>query len=115
MTRREMNRMSSLVVGWAAASVASGSALAGPVPRIAHTLIGTVVLVDAIARSLTVQARHLEAWMGAITTIYSVDNPKLLREVKVGDQIMGKVYDGETALRHVEIVAVAARPAAEAS
>ena len=25
------------------------------------------------------------------TTIYRVDNPKLLREVKVGDQIMGKV------------------------
>lgn len=115
MTRREINRMSSFVVGWAAASVVSSSALAGPVPRIAHTLIGTVVSVDAIAHSLTVRARRLEKWMGAITTIYGVDNPKLLRNVKVGDQIMGKVYDGETALRHVEIVAVAARPVTEAS
>jgi len=69
--------------------------------------------VDAIAYSLTVKARRLEAWMGAITTIYRVDNQKLLREVKVGDQIMGKVYEGETALHHVEIVAVAARPATE--
>jgi len=39
-----------------------------------------------------------------------VDNEKLLRQVKAGDQIMGKVYDGETALIKVEIVAVAAAP-----
>jgi len=115
MTRREMNSVSLLVIGWAAVWVASDRAVAGPVPRIVHTLHGTVVAVDAIAQSLTVQARRLEAWMGAITSIYGVDSPKLLREVKVGDQIMGKVYDGETALHHVEIVAVAVRPATEAS
>jgi len=111
MTRREMNLVSSFVLGWAAVSVASGRAVAGPVPRIVHTLHGTVVAVDTIARSLTVQARRLEAWMGAITSIYGVDNPKVLHEVKVGDQIMGKVYEGEKALHHVEIVAVAAHSA----
>ena len=31
--------------------------------------------------------------------------------LKAGDQIMGKVYDGETILHHVEIVAVTARSA----
>ena len=115
MTRRAMNQVSSLVIGCAAITATSRGALAGPVPRIIHTLHGTVVAVDAIAHNLTVQARRLEVWMGAITTIYGVDNPKLLREVKVGDQIMGKVYDGESALRHVEIVAVLARHSAHAS
>ncbi len=52
--------------------------------------------------------------MGAITSIYTVDNQKVMREVKAGDQIMGKVFDGEVILRHVEIVAVSARAAAEA-
>jgi Cu/Ag efflux protein CusF len=107
-----MIRMRPFVLGWAALAMASGSALAGPVPRIAHTLHGKVVAVDTIAHSITVQARRMEAWMGAITAIYRVDNLKLLREVKAGDQIMGKVYDGETALSHVQIVAVAA-PATE--
>jgi len=83
------------------------NALAGPVPRIAHTVHGKVLAVDAIGHSLTVQARRVETWMGAITAIYKVDNQKLLRQVKAGDQIMGKVFDGETALHHVQIVAVA--------
>jgi hypothetical protein len=50
--------------------------------------------------------------MGAITSIYAVDNLKVLREVRAGDQIMGKVFEGEKTLHHVEIVAVAARSAA---
>jgi Cu/Ag efflux protein CusF len=111
MTRREMNLVSSLVIGSAAVALMSGRAVAGPVPRIVHTLHGTVIAVDAIARNLTVQARRLEAWMGAITSIYGVESQKLLRQVKAGDQIMGKVYDGETTLHHVEIVAVTARSA----
>jgi hypothetical protein len=115
MTRREIGRLSSLVLGGLAAGLSSRKAVAGPVPRIVHTLHGTVVAVDANAHSLTVQARRLEAWMGAITSMYGVDNPKVLREVRAGDQIMGKVFEGETALRHVEIVAVAARPATDAA
>ena len=47
--------------------------------------------------------------MGAMTLIYAVNNQRLLREVRAGDQVMGKVYDGESILRHVEIVAVTAR------
>jgi Cu/Ag efflux protein CusF len=82
---------------------------AGPVPRISHTLHGTVVAVDAEALNLTVQARRLEDWMGSITKTWHVDNTKVLREVKPGDQIMGKIFDGETALRNVEIVAISAR------
>jgi Cu/Ag efflux protein CusF len=113
MTRREMNHVSSLAIGWAAMIAASGYAVAGPVPRIVHTLHGMVVAVDVEACRLTVQARRLEVWMGAITSIYAVDNPKLMREVKAGDQIMGKVYEGETALHHVEIVAVAAPSASD--
>lgn len=103
MTRREMI---------AAVTLMAGKAVAGPVPRIAHTLHGTVIAVDTVDRNLTVHARRLEAWMGAVTSVYAVDNQKVLREVRAGDQIMGKVFDGERILRHVEIVAVSARAAA---
>jgi hypothetical protein len=114
MTRREMNHVSSIALGAAVMALMAERAVAGPVPRIAHTLHGTVVAVDAAECQLTVQARRLETWMGAITSIYAVDNQKVLREVRAGDQIMGKVFDGEAILRHVEIVAVSARAAAEA-
>jgi hypothetical protein len=110
MTRRVMNHAASFALGWVGLMATTGKALAGPVPRIVHTVHGKVLAVDAIAHSLTVQARRMEVWMGAITTTWRVDNLKVLRQVRAGDQIMGKVYDGETALRHVEIVAVAARP-----
>jgi hypothetical protein len=106
MTRRQMNRMGMLLPGWASTWV--DRAAAGPVPRVVHTLHGTVVTVDTVSRTLTVRALRLEAWMSAITSIYHVDNPKFLREVKAGDQIMAKVREGETALHHIEIVAVAA-------
>ncbi len=76
-------------------------------PRIVHTLHGTVLAVDTMAHNLTVRARRMESWMQAAQAIYQVDSEKLLREVKAGDQIMGKVFDGETTLHHVEIVAVA--------
>jgi Cu/Ag efflux protein CusF len=102
MTRR------SLVLGWTALGVASRMALAGPAPRIVHTLHGTVRAVDPASRSLTVHARRMEEWMETIEASYSVDNMKLLREVKAGDQIMGQIFEGEMALHHVEIVAVAA-------
>jgi len=41
-----------------------GMAVAGRVPRIVHTVHGTVLAVDRLTRSLTVQARRMETWMG---------------------------------------------------
>ena len=58
MTRREMNHVSSIALGAAAMALMAGRAVAGPVPRIAHTLHGTVVAVDAADCKLTVQARR---------------------------------------------------------
>jgi hypothetical protein len=105
MTRREMTRMGSFLFG-------TGVMAAGSARRIAHTLMGTVVAVDTAGRSLTVHALRQEPWMGALTSVYSVDNSKVLREVRAGDQIMGKVYDGETMVHRLEIVAVSAGPVA---
>jgi hypothetical protein len=73
-------------------------------------------LVNVLKQEITDVAGHRrdrlalrrEPWMGALTSSYSVDNEKVLREVRAGDQIMGKVYDGETMLHHLEIVAVTA-------
>lgn len=111
MVRRGISRAKQLLFACVAITTALSSALAGPVPRIVHTVHGKVLAVDAITHRLTVEARCVEEWMGVITTIYRVDNGKILHQVKAGDQIMGKVYPGETALHHVEIVAVAARAA----
>ena len=46
--------------------------------------------------------------MSGITGVWSVDNPKVLREVKPGDQIMAKLFENETALHNIEIVAISA-------
>jgi len=109
MTRRALNLVCSRIFTLALCGTASSRITsAGPVPRISHTLHGTVVAVDATSRSLTVQARRLEAWMSGITGVWSVDNPKVLREVKPGDQIMAKLFENETALHNIEIVAISA-------
>ena len=110
MTRREWYRLCSFAVGGSSLVWMTPAAVAGPAPhspaRVQHTLHGTVIAVDQIAQSLTVQARRLETWMEGVKGTYHVDNVKVLREVKAGDQIMGKLFEGETALHHVQIVAI---------
>jgi Cu/Ag efflux protein CusF len=110
MTRRALNLVCSRLFTIALCQTAASRTLnAGPVPRISHTLHGTVVAVDTTSSSLTVQARRLEAWMSGITGVWRVDNPKVLRDVKPGDQIMAKLFENETALHNVEIVAISFR------
>jgi Cu/Ag efflux protein CusF len=65
--------------------------------------------VEAVAPDgLTVNGEKVEGWMGAMTMKYKVDDPKVLKKVKVGDEITATVYEGDNSLHKVQ---VAAKPA----
>src|SRR5436190_21037677 len=52
-------------------------------------------------KGLTVNGEKVEGWMDAMTMTYPVEKPEVLKTIKVGDQIMATVYDGDTTLHNV--------------
>ena len=52
-------------------------------------------------KGLTVNGEKVEGWMEAMTMTYPVDKPDVLKMVKVGDQIMATVFDGDMTLHNV--------------
>ncbi len=69
-----------------------------------HTFRGKVEKVDAQAKKLTVNGEKVDGWMAAMIMAYSVDNPDVLKSIKVGDQITAKVYEGDPVLHDVKVV-----------
>jgi len=67
-----------------------------------HTLEGKVegVLTDR----LTVNHGKVPGYMDAMTMPYKVDNPDILKKVKVGDRISATVYDGDFTLHDIHVV-----------
>jgi Cu/Ag efflux protein CusF len=55
-------------------------------------------------KGLTVNGEKVEGWMDAMTMTYQVDKPDVLKKVKVGDQIMATVYQGDMMLHNVEVM-----------
>ena len=104
MTRRFTSRVSFAALILCAAAALPGNVSAARDSRSVQRVHGTVLAVDTVAQSVTLQARPTDAM-----TTYHVENKKQLIHVKTGDQILGKIYEGETALRDVEIVGVAVR------
>jgi Cu/Ag efflux protein CusF len=61
---------------------------------------GKIEKVDAKANTLTVNGETVAGWMKAMTMIYKVDKPDVIKKVKAGDQITAKVYDGDYETLH---------------
>lgn len=71
---------------------------------VGHVLLGKVEGVSEGTGKLTVSHGDVEGWMGAMTMAYAVDKPEVLKNVKVGNRIKAKVYDGDYTLHDVEVV-----------
>jgi Cu/Ag efflux protein CusF len=65
-----------------------------------HTFRGKVEKVDLQGKTLTVNGEKVDGWMGAMTMNYSVDKEEALKNIKAGDQITAKVYDGDFKVLH---------------
>jgi Cu/Ag efflux protein CusF len=88
--------VSGLALLMAAASLAQA-----PAGKKSFTFHGKVESVAA--DGLTVNGEKVEGWMDAMTMKYKVDDPKVLKQVKPGDQITATVYEGDLALHKVQV------------
>ena len=69
-----------------------------------YTFRGKVEGVHESAQTLTVNGENVEGWMGAMTMDYKVDDPAVLKKIKVGDQITATVYENDYSLHKVQVV-----------
>jgi Cu/Ag efflux protein CusF len=72
-----------------------------------YTFHGKVEKVSA--DGLTVNGDKVEGWMDAMTMKYKVDNRKVLKTVKPGDEITATVYEGDLSLHKVQVVSKPAK------
>lgn len=61
----------------------------------------TAVAADGV----TVDGDKVEGWMEKMTMKYKVDDPKVLKTVKPGDEIKATVYEGDLTLHKVQVAA----------
>lgn len=56
---------------------------------------GKVEKVDPNAKTISVNNESIPGWMSSMTMTYHVDKPDVLKDVKPGDQVTAKVYEGD--------------------
>ena len=90
---------------------------AQPSGKKSYLFRGKIEQVNDTAKPLTVTNQPIEGFMGVMTMGYAVDNKDVLGRLKVGDQITAKVYDDDSTLYEVQVVAqpkIAASPESKA-
>ena len=65
---------------------------------------GKVESIDTKTKTMSVNGENVQGWMPAMTMTYGVDKEDVINQVKVGDQITAKVYDGDFILHDVQVV-----------
>ena len=58
---------------------------------------------------VTVAGENVEGWMPAMTMKYKVDDPKILKTMKAGDEITATVYEGDYSLHKVQVAGKSAK------
>ena len=85
-------------------AIALCGALSGQDKKKSYTFHGKVTTVDARNNKLSVDGEKVEGWMDAMVMAYSVDNPEVIKTIKVGDRIEATVYEGDYTLHAVKVV-----------
>jgi Cu/Ag efflux protein CusF len=86
------NTAARLITGLALTIVMAAIALGPTTPaKKSYTFHGKVEAVDESGKSLKVNGEKVAGWMDAMTMSYKVDDAAVLKNVKVGDQIMATV------------------------
>src|SRR5580700_10833996 len=99
-----MKRLHRLVAILGLALLLAAACLAQNAPaKKSFTFHGKVEAVNA--DSLTVNGEKVEGWMDAMTMKYKVDDPKILKKLKAGDEITATVYEGDLSLHKVQVAA----------
>jgi Cu/Ag efflux protein CusF len=60
-----------------------------------YTFRGKVEKIDVNAKTFVVNGQNVQGWMSAMTMTYVPDKADVLKNLKVGDEITAKVYDGD--------------------
>lgn len=71
---------------------------------------GKVEGVDKATKRLTVTNEPIEGWMGTMTMGYAVDKEEVFDRLKTGDQITATVYEGDSTLYNIQVVARGGTP-----
>jgi Cu/Ag efflux protein CusF len=78
-----------------------------------YTFHGKVEVVNQEDNSLQVNNEKIEGWMVAMSMVYKVDDPAIVKKVKPGDQITATVYDGDYLVLHKVQVVPPEKPAGD--
>jgi Cu/Ag efflux protein CusF len=76
-----------------------------------YTFHGKVEVVNESDNTLQVNNEKIDGWMVAMSMVYKVDDPAIVKKVKPGDQIVATVYDGDYLILHK--VQLAPKPAGD--
>ena len=101
-----MKRVHRLVAVLAAALLMDMVCLGQAAPeKKSYTFHGKVEVVDASENTLQVNNEKIDGWMVAMSMVYKVDDPAIVKKIKAGDQIVATVYEGDYAILHkVQVV-----------